>query len=253
MIGSQLTDSAISVRARCSRMIWETATWVGVLLASTAGLFGFLTGESIQIHATSVLVLGIIPAAVVLVLAVVLVSLLRFLGTIYDFLRTALAYGFASCGCLGTAFHTGIVHFHELNSCRVLARAANQLVQATMAGVVWTGHLLKGAGVRARNGSAFVVQEVVLEVVWAKQVAARLTAIMPFMTGWPIRTFAGLLLRFINWRDQTAISQTREVGRSADRAATRLAAGKHLGRTMGTPSRLRRQCRQPDRGSFSSP
>jgi hypothetical protein len=91
MTGSRLADSTVSLRAWYSRMIWETATWVSILLAGTAGLFALLTGESIQMHATSVLVLGIIPAAAVLLLAAVLVSLLRFLGTIYDLLRAALA------------------------------------------------------------------------------------------------------------------------------------------------------------------
>lgn len=224
MIDSRFADSAASVRARYRRMIWETATWVGVLLAGTAGLFGFLMGDSIQMHATSVLVLGIIPAAAVLCLAAVLVSLLRFLGTIYDLLRAALAYGFASCICLGAAFHTWISHFHELTSYRALMGAADQLVQATMAGAVWTGLLLKRAGEKTCNGWAFVVRQIVLEVVWAQQVSARLVAIMPFMAGWPIRTSARLLLRFINWRDQAAISQTREGGRCADRAAPRLEA-----------------------------
>jgi hypothetical protein len=217
-----MTGSRLSVRARYTSMIWETANWIGVLLASTAGLLGFVTDESIQMHATSVLVLGIIPAAAVLLLAAVLVSLLRFLGTIYDLLRATLAYGFASCICLATAFQTGIMHFHELNSCRVLVRAADQLVQATMAGVIWTRRLLKRAGERARSGWTLVVQDMVLELVWAKQVAARLAAIMPFMAGWPIRMSARLLSRFIDWSDQTAIPETREVGRSPDRGATRL-------------------------------
>jgi hypothetical protein len=224
MTGSRLADLAVPVRARYSRMIWETATWVGVLLTSTAGLFGFLTDESIETHATSVLVLGIIPAAAVLLLAAVLVSLLRLLGTIYDFLRAALAYGFASCICLGTAFLSGIVNFHEWGSYRVLVRAADQLVQATMAGVIWTRRLLKRAGERARSGWTSVVQEIVLEVLWAKQVAARLATIMPFMAGWPIRISARLLLRFIDWSDRTTIPQTREVRRSSHRGAARLKA-----------------------------
>ena len=122
MAGSRLTDSAVPVRARCSRIIRETATWVSVLLASAAGLFGFLADESIQMHATSILVLGIIPAAAVLLLAAVLVSLLRLLGTIYDLLTAALAYGFASCICLCTAFLAGVVNFHELDSYRVVLR-----------------------------------------------------------------------------------------------------------------------------------
>jgi hypothetical protein len=224
MTGSRLENSAVSVRARFSRMIRETATWVGVLLVSTAGLFGLLTGESIQMHATSVLVLGIIPAAAVLLLAAVLVSLLRLLGKTYDFLRAALAYGFASCIRFGTAFLAAIVNFHDLDSYRVLVWAVDQLVQATMAGVIWTRHLLKRAGERARSGWTLVVQEMVLEVLWAKHVAARLAAIMPFMAGWPIRICARLLLRFIDWSNRTPIPQTREVRRSPDRGATRLKA-----------------------------
>jgi hypothetical protein len=173
-------DAAVSARARCSLMIWETAAWVSVLLASTAGLFGFLTGESIQMHTTSFLVLGIIPAAAVMIFAAMLVSLLSFLGTIYDLLRAALAYGFASCTRLGAAFHT--VNFHELS------------------------HLLERAGERVRHWRTLVVPEIALEVEWAKQVVAELAAIAPFIAGWPIRTSARLLLRCMNSRGQTQLA-----------------------------------------------
>jgi hypothetical protein len=115
-------------------MIWEAATWVGVLLAITAGVLGILTGESVQMHATSFLVLGIIPAAAVLLLAAVLVLLFKFLGAIYDVLTAAWAYGFASCICLGTGFRTEIVNFREWNSYRVFIQAAGLAVQVTMAG-----------------------------------------------------------------------------------------------------------------------
>ena len=223
MAGSQLGYSAVSLRVRCSRMIWETATWVGILLVSTAGLLGFLTGDSIQVHAISVLVFGIIPATAVLILAAVLVCLLRFLGSVYDLLRAALPYGVASCIYLGAAFHTRIVHFCELKY-RVLVRATDQLVLATIAGVIWTRHLLKRGGEKTRNGWALVVREIALEVVWAQQVAARLVAIMPFMAGWPIRSSARLLLRFINRRGRAALSPPRQGDRSPDRAAIRLKA-----------------------------
>jgi hypothetical protein len=221
MSGFRYTDSAFSVRARCSRTIWQAATWVGVLLASAAALFGFLTGESIQMLATSLLVLGIIPAVAVLLFAAMLVLLFRFLGTIYDFLTAALAYGFASCICLGTTFHTRIANFHEWNSYRVFARGAGQQVQAMMAGLLWIRRVLKRATERTRSGGAFVVQEIFLEFIWARQVAARLVAIIPFIAGWPVRTSARLLLRFMNWTHQTAISQAREVGRSTDRGVAR--------------------------------
>jgi hypothetical protein len=223
MAGSQLRHSAVSLRVRCSQMIRETATWVGVLLVSTAGLLGFLTGESIQVHAISVLVFGIIPAITVLVLAAMLVCLLRFLGSVYDLLRAALPYGVASCIYLGAAFHTRIVRFCELKN-RVLVRATDHLVQGTLAGVIWTRHLLKRGGEKTRKGWALVVREIALEVVWAQQVAARLGAIMPFVAGWPIRSSARLLLRFINGRSRTALSPARQGVCSPDRAAIRLKA-----------------------------
>src|SRR5215211_102964 len=103
----------LAVRTQCSRMIWEIATWVSALLSSTAVLFGFLTDESIQLHVTSALVLRVIPAAAVLLLAAVLVSLLRFLGMVYDLLRTALAHGLVSCISLIRAFLVRIVNSHE--------------------------------------------------------------------------------------------------------------------------------------------
>jgi hypothetical protein len=102
------------------------------------------------------------------------------------------------------------VNFHELDSYRVLVRGIAKLVQATMAAVIWTGHLLRPAE-RVRNGWTFVVQEMALEVLWAKQVAARLVAIMPFMAACPIRTSARLLLRFVNWGDQTAILKGKKL------------------------------------------
>jgi hypothetical protein len=224
MMGSRFGDSAVSLRVRCGRMIRETATWVGVLLVSTAGLLGFVTGESIQVHATSVLVFGIIPAAAVLILAAILVSLLRFVGSVYDLLRAALLYGLGSCVCLGAAFYNRIAHFHELNSYRVFVRATDHLVQATKAGAIWTRHLLKRGGETTRKGWALVVREIILEVLWAQQAAARLVAIMPYVAGWPIRTSARLLLSFINMSGETAIVPTRRDDCSPDRAAIRLEA-----------------------------
>src|SRR5215207_5074498 len=139
MTGSRPIDcSAVAARTQCRRMIWEIATWVSALLSSTAVLFGFLTDESIQLHVTSALVLGVIPAAAVLLLAAVLVSLLRFLGMVYDLLRTALAHGLVSCISLIRAFLVRIVNSHEPHMNRVLVQAAGQLVRSTMAAVIWT-------------------------------------------------------------------------------------------------------------------
>ena len=135
MADSQLGISVVSLRVRCSRIIRETATSIGVLLVSTAALSGVLTGKSIEVHAISVLVFGIMAAAALVVIAAMLVSLLRFLRTIYDLLKAALAYGFVSCIYQSAAFHTRIMHFEELKSYRVLVRATDQLVQATKAGV----------------------------------------------------------------------------------------------------------------------
>jgi hypothetical protein len=223
MVGSQLRYSGVSLRIRFGRMIWETATWVAVLLVSTPGLLGFLTGESIQMHAISVLAFGIIPAVALLVVAAVLCVLLSFLGSVYDLFGAALPYGVASCTYLGAAFHTRIVHFCELTY-RVFGRAANQLVLATLAGAIGTRHLLKRSGEKTRNGWVLAVREIALEVVWAQQVAARLVAIMPFMAGWPIRSSARLLLRFINRRGRAALSPARQGDGSPDRAAIRLKA-----------------------------
>jgi hypothetical protein len=223
MVGSQLRYSVVSLRIRCSRMIWETATWVAVLLVGTAGLLGLLTGESIQVHAISVLVFGIIPAVALLIVAAMLCVLLRFLGSVYVMLRAALPYGVASCIYLGAAFHTRIVHFCELKY-RVLVRAADKLVQATIAGAIWTRHTLRRASEATRKGLALVVREIALEVIWAQQVAARLVAIMTFMAGWPIRSSARLLLRFINRRGRAALSPARRGDCSPDRAVMRLKA-----------------------------
>jgi hypothetical protein len=159
-------------RVRCSRMIHEMAIWVGILVVSTAVLFGFLTGESIQIQALSVLVFGIVPAAVVTVLAAMLVCLLKLLGLVYDLLTTAVAH-------------------------RVHVRAV-ELVQATTAGLIWTRRLAKRVVQATRNGRAHVVREIALEVVWGQQVAARCIATMLFVVGWPIRSSARLLLSFGN-------------------------------------------------------
>ena len=195
---TRIRPTDCSARVRCSRVIWEIATWVCVLLPSTAVLFSFLTDESIQLHVTSALVLGAIPAAVVLLMAAVLISLLSFLGTIYGLLRTTLAYAFGSCICLGTVFLVGIVNFHERDMYRVFVRVVGQRVRATTTMVLLTGNLLRRAAVGARNGWTFVVREMVLEASWAKQVARRLVEIMLFIAAWPIRTSARLLLRFIN-------------------------------------------------------
>ena len=128
MTGSRPIDcSAVAARTQCRRMIWEIATWVSALLSITAVLFGFLTDESIQLHVTCALVLGVIPAAAVLLLAAVLVSLLRFLGMVYDLLRTALAHGLVSCISLIRAFLVRIVNSHEPHMNRVLVQAAGQL------------------------------------------------------------------------------------------------------------------------------
>jgi len=116
--------------------------------------------ESIQLHVTCALVLGVIPAAAVLLLAAVLVSLLSFLGTVYDFLRAALAHGLVSCISLLRAILVRSVNLHELHINRVLVQAAGQLVRSTMAAVIWTRHLLRRAAGGARNGWTFVVREV---------------------------------------------------------------------------------------------
>ena len=201
MTGSRPIDcSAVAARTQCRRMIWEIATWVSALLSITAVLFGFLTDESIQLHVTCALVLGVIPAAAVLLLAAVLASLLSFLGTVYDFLRAALAHGLVLCISLLRAILVRSVNLHELHINRVLVQAAGQLVRSTMAGVIWTRHLLRKAAGGARNGWTFVVREVVLEARWTKHLAGRLIEIIPFMAAWPIRTSARLLLRFIDWK-----------------------------------------------------
>ena len=190
----------VAARTQCRRMIWEIATWVSALLSITAVLFSFLTDESIQLHVTCALVLGVIPAAAVLLLAAVLVSLLSFLGTVYDFLRAALAHGLVSCISLLRAILVRSVNLHEPHMNRVLVQAAGQLVRSTMAGVIWTRHLLRRAAGGARNGWTFVVREVVLEALWTKHLAGRLIEIIPFMAAWPIRTSARLLLRFMDWK-----------------------------------------------------
>jgi hypothetical protein len=193
MNGCLFGNSAVSVRTRCSRMIRETATWLGVLLVSATVLFGLLTGESTQVHALSVLIFGIIPAAAVMALAAMLVCLLRILGSVCDLLRAALVY-------------------------RVHVRATTQLVKGTMAVLIWTRHFLKRVAEATRNGWAFVVREIVLEVAWAQQVAARLVATMSFVAGWPIRSTARFLLKLIDRRAHTAISPTLQCDRSPNRA-----------------------------------
>jgi hypothetical protein len=190
---------------------------------STAGLLGFLTDESIQVHAISVLVFGIIPAIALLVVAGVLVCLLRFLRSVYELLRAALPYGVAFWIYVSVAFHTRIVQFCELKYL-VLVRASDQLVLATLAGVVWIRRLLKRSGEKTQNGWTLVVREIALEVVWAQQVAKRLVAIMSFMAGWPIRSSARLLLRFINRRGRAALSPAQQGNRSLDRSAKGLTA-----------------------------
>jgi hypothetical protein len=198
MSAPQLTDSALSVRARCSRMIWEAATLVGVLLVTIAALFGFLTGEPIQIHAISFLVLGIIPAAAVLLFAGVLVLFFRFLGSMYDVLTAVLPYGFASCICLGAAFRSEIVNFREWNSYRGFVLVSGRTVQVIMAGPGLIGCFLKSAAERTQIKCRLVVREIVLEWIWARKHVVRLAAHMPLIAGWPVRTSARLLLKFMN-------------------------------------------------------
>src|SRR5215217_2150118 len=79
--------SAVSARARCSQMIWELTAVIGVLVPGTAVLLSFLIDESLQLHLTSALVLGVIPAGAALLFGATLICLLSFLGLIYDFLR----------------------------------------------------------------------------------------------------------------------------------------------------------------------
>jgi hypothetical protein len=231
MIGSRLTESAVSVRARCSRMIWEAAILATVLMSSTVGLFGFLTDESIHIQAISVFVLGVIPAAAVLLLTAVVVALLRFLGAIYDLLRAAVAYSFVSCVCLDTAFLARIMKSHEIDLNQVLVRTAVQLIRGTMIGTMWVGRLLRRPAERARTGCMFVAQEIVLEFLWAKQVAARLAAMMPFIATWPLRASARLLLRLIDWSDQTAIFR-------GEKRPKMPLYGSNVGEPVGVPSCL---------------
>jgi hypothetical protein len=185
-------DSNVAARVRCSRMIRNTATWTGVVLVSTAALSGFLTGVSMQMYATYVLAFGIIPAAAVMVIAAILVSLVKLLGLAYDLLLAACAYTFASL----TGIDTNIVRFRELRSHRVLVRATDQLIRAMMEGRIWTTQLLQKVTDAIRNGWTLVGREVALEIAWAQLVAARLSVITTFVASWPIRSTAQLLLKF---------------------------------------------------------
>ena len=191
------SSSAVSARTRCSRMIWEIAVVVGVLLSSTAVLLGFLTDESIQLYLTSVLVLGVIPTAAILMLGAILVSLLNFLGMIYDLLRAALRRAFAHGVCVGTTFLVELVNSHELDINQVLVQAAGQLCRSTTLLAIWVGGIVGTAAIGAQNGLVLVVRGIVFQALWMREVARRLLALAFFIAGWPIRSSALLALRFI--------------------------------------------------------
>ena len=100
---SNVDCTTVSCRARCRQMIWKLTAVIGTSLLGAAVSLGFLIDGSVRLYVPSLLVLGVMPAAAVLLLGAFLVFLLSALGMIYDLLRRIAFRAIEYYVCLGTA------------------------------------------------------------------------------------------------------------------------------------------------------
>jgi len=189
--------SAVSARARCRQMIWKLATVIGISLLGAAVLLGFLLNDSVQLYAPSVLVLGVMPAAAILLLGAILVFLLSALGMIYDLFRKPAFRAIEYCVCFGTACLIEFIKSNELKAHRVLVGGSSLLVRFRTAWAVRVAQILKRSGRITRSMRALIVREVAHAFLWIRQAARRVVRAIPFLAGWPIRISARLLMTLI--------------------------------------------------------
>ncbi len=206
---SSVDRTAVSARARCGQMIWELAAVIGTSLLGAAVLLGFLIDDSVQLYAPSVLILGVMPAAAVLLFGAFLVFVLNALGMIYDLFRRTAFRAIEYYVCLGTACLIEFIKSTKLEAHRVLVWGGCLLVRFTTAWAVRVAQVLKKAGRMTASMRALIVREVAHEFLWMRQAVRRIARAIPFLAGWPIRFSARLLMTLIEKQRPVAALRAR--------------------------------------------
>ncbi len=206
---SSVDRTAVSARARCGQMIWELAAVIGTSLLGAAVLLGFLIDDSVQLYAPSVLILGVMPAATVLLLGAFLVFLLSALGIMYDLFRRTAFRAIEYYVCLGTACLIEFIKSTKLEAHRILVGGVGFLVRFRTAWAVRVAQVLKKAGRMTASMRALIVREVAHEFLWMRQAVRRIARAIPFLAGWPIRFSARLLMTLIEKQRPVAALRAR--------------------------------------------